>query len=295
MGVGALEARLLAHFFQAAGPQSSALTLGRQGITFRDDAWVRRLLEESGASELSNFLWLDEALVSLGLTQVCESLDVSPYEGASIVCDLADVNALSTVARRFDVVIDFGTSEHVSNIHASIRNAFSLVRDGGYLILSVPSDGFCGHGYWQVSPAALFDLLEDGRASHVVAYFTSPAAPAVGWLPVRNPRMESGMRNRPPRPPRFPTYLVAVVKKCAELSNAMVFQADYLDAWGTPSNVAAGQKPKDVPQESFHTLATANVTGAAFSQRLRLSLRNLLWLLLPQGIVNRLYRNRPKT
>lgn len=295
MGVGALEARLLAHFFRAAGPQGSALTLGRQGITFRDDAWVRGLLEDAGAPGLGDFLWLDEALVSLGLAQVCESLDVSPYEGASIVCDLADANALSTVARRFDVVLDFGTSEHVSNIYASIRNAFSFVRDGGYLLLSLPSDGYCGHGYWQVSPAALFDLLEDGRASHVAAYFSSPAAPAVGWLPVKNPRLESGMRNRPPRPPRFPTYLVAMVRKSAELSNAKEFQADYLDAWGTPVNVTAGQKPKDVPQENFNALAIANVTRSALRQRLRLSLRNLLWLLLPQRIVNRLYRDRPKT
>lgn len=295
MGVGALEARLLAHFFEAAGPQGSALTLGRQGITFRGVSWIHGLLRDAGASELSKFSWLDEALVSLGLTQICESLDVNPYEGASIVCDLADPDALSTVARTFDVVIDFGTSEHVSNVYASIRNAFSFVRVGGYLLLSLPSDGYSGHGYWQVSPAALFDLLEDGRASSVAAYFCSPAAPAVGWLPIKNPRTESNMRNRPPRPPRFPTYLVAMVQKHAELSDEKEFQADYLDAWGTPVNVTAEDKPQDSPQVRLHALAVVNVTGSAVHQRLRLSLRNLSWLLLPQGIVNHLYRKRPKT
>src|SRR5689334_1155329 len=58
-----------------------------------------------------------------------ESVDFSPFEGASIVADVG--GALPRELRgQFDLAIDGGTLEHVFNYPSAVANLMSLVRVG---------------------------------------------------------------------------------------------------------------------------------------------------------------------
>lgn len=79
------------------------------------------------------------------------SLDISPYEGAGIVHDLS-LPCDENLHGKYDLVIDFGTSEHVYDPISSFRNAANLVKTGGVILHCLPSNGMCGHGFYQFSP-----------------------------------------------------------------------------------------------------------------------------------------------
>jgi len=90
------------------------------------------------------------------------SIDYSDYEGADIIADLSkgpsenfEINRFSG---SFDAVFDIGTSEHVGNTFASISNAFTLLRDGGYYFFDLPYSGWLNHGLIQFCPSYFAEL-----------------------------------------------------------------------------------------------------------------------------------------
>lgn len=99
MGMGSHEFRLLELAFSLTGPLGRVLTLGRQHISadarhllggaYEDDEYCDRLLAEA-----------------FGATSV-DSVDMSDMEGASIICDLGDPEAIGLHGREFDSIIDF--------------------------------------------------------------------------------------------------------------------------------------------------------------------------------------------
>lgn len=295
MGVGPLEQRVLAQFLSTSPPMSSVLTLGRQRISerrfvIRDRSFLAPYVNALGAYE-----WLDEALIGRNECDSCDSLDVSAYEKASILADLSVPDLADKLNSRFDVVMDFGTTEHVIDIFTALRNSFGLVREGGYLLMSVPTDGFSGHGYWQLSPAAIFDLFEDGHASSVCAFFACPATPNVGMVAVPNPRESPGMRSRPPTPPTFPAYLVALVRKDHDLTSNSAFQADYLAEWGSPDERRSASSVPDDRQLSFRDMSLRPLGTFTSRQLMRQVMRNVIWTLLPRQSLAWWQRDKPKT
>lgn len=295
MGVGRLEKRILAQFLATSPPIDSILTLGRQRIgqeklAVRVDSDLRSKL-----GSLEEYGWLDEALVASGRCRKCDALDLSPYEHASILADLSEPDLPRRLHDRFDVVIDFGTTEHVIDIASGLRNSFGLVRPGGYLLMSVPTDGFSGHGYWQLSPAALFDLFEDGAASSVSAFSACPATPNARMRAIANPNSSRGKRTRPPKSPNFPAYLIALVRKERDLLKRAVYQADYLEEWGsagtdTPPAVLPDQRQDLFTQMSLERLGVRGVT-----QNVRQTLRNAAFVLMPGSLLGWVQRDDPKT
>lgn len=124
----------------------------------------------------------DPARTSLFLGDVVSRTSVR-YVSLDIVtgrrAERFDLNrhALAASARnRFDMVLNFGTTEHVLNQFNSFRVMHEACRPGGYLFSQVPSTGFINHGYFNYN-ALLFEDLAAANGYEIEGlWFAGPGA-----------------------------------------------------------------------------------------------------------------------
>jgi hypothetical protein len=80
--------------------------------------------------------------------------------GASNELFRLDLNYPFDLKRRFEIVINNGTSEHIFNQ----ANVFAMVHQhtevGGYMIHYTPGLGWIDHGFYNVQPSFFFDLAK---------------------------------------------------------------------------------------------------------------------------------------
>jgi SAM-dependent methyltransferase len=105
------------------------------------------------------FGYADQFFRMLGARTV-DSLDASPFEGATIVHDL-NCPIRPELHRAFDAVVDGGSLEHVFNFPVALQSCMEMVKVGGHLIVITPANNYCGHGFYQFSPELFFRVLSD--------------------------------------------------------------------------------------------------------------------------------------
>jgi SAM-dependent methyltransferase len=132
------------------------LTLGVPTLNFSDGEFWREVSGREQGQALqsrSGTPFRDHAAFfrMLGYETV-DALDISDYEGANIVGDLNDPALPERFTRRYDLIYDSGTIEHVFDITVALRSIDQLVKPGGSVVHATPSNGFLDHGFWQVSP-----------------------------------------------------------------------------------------------------------------------------------------------
>jgi 2-polyprenyl-3-methyl-5-hydroxy-6-metoxy-1,4-benzoquinol methylase len=93
----------------------------------------------------------------LGATHV-SSLDVSDFEGATVIHDLNHPLPTS-LANRFSVVLEGGTLEHVFNVTQAFKNCMEMVRIGGHFIHVNPANNYMSHGFWQFCPELIYRIF----------------------------------------------------------------------------------------------------------------------------------------
>ena len=94
---------------------------------------------------------------SLGFSQYC-SVDADGQRNA-LVYDL-NQNLLDkyNFNKKFDLVTNFGTSEHVFNQKNFFENAHNLTKVNGLMIHILPFEGYFNHGYFNYQPSFFYDL-----------------------------------------------------------------------------------------------------------------------------------------
>ena len=97
-----------------------------------------------------------------------QSLDNSDYEGADIIQDL---NQDFSVEKSFDFILDFGTSEHVFDFPAVLRNIHNNLNAAGYIFHFCPSHNFVDHGFYTVSPCLFYEYYEANHYDILKSYF----------------------------------------------------------------------------------------------------------------------------
>jgi SAM-dependent methyltransferase len=85
-------------------------------------------------------------------------MDISPYEGADIVADL-NMPAPDEHVGKFDVIVDFGTIEHVFDVSQAFENVCSLLKPDGSVVLHHPTSNAMDHGFYSFSPTLYFDYF----------------------------------------------------------------------------------------------------------------------------------------
>ena len=81
-----------------------------------------------------------------------KSVDASSSEGADYICDLNYTDMHSKIGKKFYLIIDGGTIEHVFHIPNCMKNIFDLLNVGGHIIHISPSNDRIDHGFYQFSP-----------------------------------------------------------------------------------------------------------------------------------------------
>lgn len=135
----------------------SVLTLGRQQLHFRIQGYS------------SSIQWLDDLLIKFGAKQV-DSIDVSPYEQPSLVFDLQKP-APSEYFCRWDIILDFGTTEHIFDQKSTFNNIYNFLRPNGICVSIVPRSNWTDHGLYQHSPEFFWTLQDVFPFS--IEYFTA--------------------------------------------------------------------------------------------------------------------------
>jgi hypothetical protein len=80
--------------------------------------------------------------------------------GGTPTAQRLDLNAPVQLDRRFDLVINHGTAEHIFNVAQVFRTAHDYTVPGGYMIHESPFTGWVDHGFYNVQPTLFFDLAE---------------------------------------------------------------------------------------------------------------------------------------
>ena len=156
MGVVIYDALVLAKVSGFLRPGGRVLTLGVP--TFAVDP--AQLLSE--LKDRQDFIGVNPDLLEgytdykdffrrLGFSEA-DSLDVSRHEGADFVDDLNDPGVATRLSKRYDLIYDPGTTEHIFDAPTALRTIASLLNIGGVVVHANPANGFVDHGFWQLSP-----------------------------------------------------------------------------------------------------------------------------------------------
>jgi hypothetical protein len=156
MGLDGPSLRFLLH----ARPRlDRTLTVGRQAL-IASRGQVAALMRAHGMpAPASGDGFAEPVLRAMG-AQTVDSLDISPFEGATVIHDLNQ--PLAEPPRRFTAVVDGGSLEHVFNFPVAMRTTMELVEPGGSLVIMVPANNEIGHGFYQFSPELFYRVLERG-------------------------------------------------------------------------------------------------------------------------------------
>lgn len=107
-----------------------------------------------------------------------ESLDYSDFEGANHVIDLNQDGVPPHLEQKYDVLLDSGTLEHVFHLPNALKNACSMVKEGGRLMILTPASNHVDHGFYMFSPTLFYDyFMANGFAIetiYLVAYTKNP-------------------------------------------------------------------------------------------------------------------------
>ena len=236
MGISNLELAFL-EFCSNIQPLGRVVTLGRQSLNLNPSEIYnilkisRKNISLSSVRHACSSQWCEILLMNLFGAKSVTSIDVSEYEGATILHDLNHpLNDLSE-QERWDTVIDFGTLEHVFNIKQGFENCRNLCKNTGMILHANPSCGHNGHGFWQLSPNAYtsFYSLPHQACNRNMVFLANPSKWNV-WHRVPN------VSDRRIELTNFQTgtaYALSLsFNEGKPATRAIIQQSDYIYKWG---------------------------------------------------------------
>lgn len=207
--------------------------VGRQDLNVYP-AKMRRVLADAGLSEqlfaagAPDTGYAEPVFQSLGARSVV-SLDASAFEGAEVVHDL-NVPVGEDLKRRFDLVFDGGTLEHVFQFPVALQNCMEMLRENGRFITHTCANNWCGHGFYQFSPELFYNVFSEDNGFEVERMVLHVVGPYSRWYEVANPRT---IRSRVELFNSFPLQLLVLArrKSVVPLFTKTPQQSDYSPRW----------------------------------------------------------------
>jgi len=98
-----------------------------------------------------------------GLLKACgfqySAIDIFDAEG-TILFDLNCEEPSSEMRNRYDLVTNFGTTEHIINQYLAFKTVHEMTKPGGIIFHELPLAGFHMHGYFSYNPLLFIQLAE---------------------------------------------------------------------------------------------------------------------------------------
>lgn len=163
MGVGPIAIRVYKQLLDLGllRPGMSMLELGSQTLEIhRSEAAVAALKEIMARFGVKPLRWdrhYPSYLVMLELGFSYTSIDIDGERWSQI----ADLNTpLPQYHNKFDLVTNFGTTEHVFNQAQCFETIHSACKKGGLIIHCVPMRGYMGHAFYLYDPNLFRDMAK---------------------------------------------------------------------------------------------------------------------------------------
>ena len=145
-----------------------------------------------------------------------------------------DLNEPIVLNRRFEVVINHGTSEHIFDIAQVFRTIHDLTVPRGLMIHESPLTGWIDHGFYNLQPTLFFDLAAANQYS-LIMFIEQLADKSITPINSREDVYELARSKKIPDN----AMLFTVMKKNAEESPFQVPIQGYYRGVLPPSGVAA--------------------------------------------------------
>ena len=129
----------------------SAYVEGRGGL---NEAFVGELFEQAGMEYTS--------------------IDIA-YGYKTLLLDLNHSPLPSQFFQKFDLVLNFGTTEHILDQYNSFKIIHEATKVGGFMYHQLPSSGFVDHGYFVYTGRFFFDLAGFNGYEIVGCWFDGPS------------------------------------------------------------------------------------------------------------------------
>lgn len=211
---------------------SDTLMLGRQQL-FTTSEEIGKQFEYFGIDNrgFSLDMYAEPLFKYLGAS-VADSMDLSDYEGATIIHDLNEPIPLH-LRQRYSVVFDGGTLEHVYNFPLAIKNCMQMLKVGGTFLSITPANNQCGHGFYQFSPELFFSLFKESagfKLKILLLRVQNSGNREADWYTVQDPHV---IKKRVTLTNSLPTYLLVMAEKLTDLDQLDLkpFQSDYEAIW----------------------------------------------------------------
>lgn len=139
-------------------------------------AFTERLARGSAYDNISggkNEAFIGELFEKAGIRY--EAIDIADGYRTTIV-DLNHQPAPPAFRNAFQVVLNFGTTEHLLNQFNAFRVIHDCTQVGGYMVHSLPSVGYTNHGYFTYTPRCMFDVAGYNQYEVVDFWFEGPGA-----------------------------------------------------------------------------------------------------------------------
>ena len=227
VGIGVSEARFMSSCAAAGVDFSNALVVARQQLHL-DAAELREVLGPLGKTAIARRGdYADALFKALGASSL-SYLDASTYEGADVIVDLNEA-APNDVKGRFSAVVESGTIEHVFRAATAIETIGDLVAPGGHLLVVSPTDGWAGHGFYQLSPEFFFRALAPSRGFDSVQAWLCVHR-GERWYRLVDP-LQAGRRIEFHTPTQSSIFLLARRSSAPGIERDNPVQSDYAAAW----------------------------------------------------------------
>ena len=102
-----------------------------------------------------------------------QAIDVFPGPHTRII-DLNCESLPRSMVGRFDLVLNFGTTEHVFGQFNAFKVIHDALKPGGHAFHQVPSTGFFNHGYFKYHPKLFGELAAANGYEIVDLYYSEP-------------------------------------------------------------------------------------------------------------------------
>jgi hypothetical protein len=230
---------------------TEALMIGRQEILCGPDE-ARRALSAAGiaqecAQEIRRGEFGEAVYRRLGAKNIY-SLDGSDYENPTFVCDL-NGPCPDSLKKRFSIVHDGGTLEHVFNIAQAFKSCMEMVRIGGSFIQVTAANNLMGHGFWQLSPETMFRIFSKENGYKIKAVLLRVVEKNGNWYRVSDPA-EIGWRAELVNNQR--TYICTIAQRIddSNIFETYPYQSDYTKLWET-AKATQRFRSKAAPSQSL--------------------------------------------
>jgi len=179
--------------YRESSETCSLMMLGRQTMSLTNDNQKKAVINSfknygKGVDIRNKSILRDsyseDFLTDVGVTSI-DSLDCSEFENCSTIKNLntlfSNDKSNDEIKEKYDIVLDFGTSEHVFSPPTSIANSIFMLKNGGGLVLVLPISGWIEHGFYQFSPNFFRSLEVKGLILKKLYIFNPYSEPLMIW------------------------------------------------------------------------------------------------------------------